>query len=137
MGAMKDLFGNINDFKVKGGNAQMGRSLDRGHVAAFSLWDDVDVSMMWLDSNYPRDAPSTDPGVKRGECPGGDDSTPQMVRSKYGSTGYVSFANAAVGEIGTTQNSVVTTSLPPSPSSTYRDQCRMRAGVGPMRRTLL
>mmetsp|Transcript_123108 Transcript_123108/g.274940 ORF Transcript_123108/g.274940 Transcript_123108/m.274940 type:complete len:643 (-) Transcript_123108:276-2204(-) len=116
--AMKDLFGNVDDFKAKGGNAEMGRSLDRGHVAAFSLWDDVDVSMMWLDSSYPRDVPSTDPGVKRGECPGGDDSTPEIVRRKYGSTGYVTFANAAVGEIGTTQSAVATTSLPETETAT-------------------
>lgn len=51
----KTLFGDIDDFKAKGGNANMGRSLDRGHVAAFSLWDDADVSMMWLDSWFPRD----------------------------------------------------------------------------------
>eukprot|EP00441_Pelagodinium_beii_P005771 CAMPEP_0197705576 /NCGR_PEP_ID=MMETSP1338-20131121/126511_1 /TAXON_ID=43686 ORGANISM="Pelagodinium beii, Strain RCC1491" /NCGR_SAMPLE_ID=MMETSP1338 /ASSEMBLY_ACC=CAM_ASM_000754 /LENGTH=1321 /DNA_ID=CAMNT_0043289485 /DNA_START=186 /DNA_END=4151 /DNA_ORIENTATION=- len=97
----KVLFDNTDDFTAKGGNAQMGRSLDRGHVAAFSLWDDVEVNMMWLDSSYPTDKPSTDPGVKRGECPGGDESSPESVRRKYGSTGYVSFANAAVGEIGT------------------------------------
>ena len=32
----KTLFGDINDFKEKGGNKGMGESLDRGHVAAFS-----------------------------------------------------------------------------------------------------
>ena len=52
---IQDLFGNPNDFKDKGGNKAMGDSLDRGHVATFSLWDDIDVNMMWLDSCYPTD----------------------------------------------------------------------------------
>ena len=43
---VQDLFGNPNDFKAKGGNKAMGESLERGHVATFSLWDDVDVHMM-------------------------------------------------------------------------------------------
>lgn len=38
--------------------------------------------------------------MKRGSCPGGDESSPKNVRSQYGSTGYVTFANAAIGEIG-------------------------------------
>merc|ERR1719188_2776365 len=31
----------------------MGESLDRGHVMIFSLWDDVEVNMLWLDSALP------------------------------------------------------------------------------------
>merc|ERR1712241_1301937 len=77
--AKKDLFGDENDFKELGGNKAMGESLDRGHVMIFSLWDDVEVNMNWLDSAFPLDKPVTDPGVKRGECPGGESSTPTYV----------------------------------------------------------
>jgi len=97
----KKLFGDINDFKRKGGNAEMGNSLDRGHVLALSLWDDVEVNMLWLDSAFPLDKPATDPGVKRGECLGGETSTPKYVRDNYPNGG-VTFENVAIGEIGST-----------------------------------
>mmetsp|Transcript_36480 Transcript_36480/g.81439 ORF Transcript_36480/g.81439 Transcript_36480/m.81439 type:complete len:797 (-) Transcript_36480:98-2488(-) len=100
---IKELFENENDFKEKGGNKVMGESLDRGHVAAFSLWDDIDVHMMWLDSCYPEDKDCAEPGVHRGMCPGGDESSPQNVRRMH-PKGYVTFANVAFGEIGTTQS---------------------------------
>merc|ERR1719438_690482 len=58
----KTLFGDVNDYEAKGGTAGMGESLDRGHVMALSLWDDVDVNMLWLDSCYPlQDAPAPAP----------------------------------------------------------------------------
>merc|ERR1712099_129704 len=99
--AKEDLFDDVNDFQAKGGNAAMGRSLDRGQVLALSLWDDVEVNMLWLDSAYPLDKPESVPGVKRGDCPGGESSTPTYVRNTY-PDGYVKFANAAIGEIGST-----------------------------------
>jgi cellulose 1,4-beta-cellobiosidase len=99
--AKKDLFGDINDYKLKGGNKGMGDSLDRGQVLTISLWDDVEVNMLWLDSAYPLDKPVTDPGIKRGECPGGESSTPTYLRENY-PDGYVVFENAAIGEIGST-----------------------------------
>merc|ERR1712157_440100 len=76
-----------------------GESLDRGHVMAISLWDDVEVNMLWLDSAYPLNKPATDPGVQRGDCPGGVESTPTYVRQNY-PDGWVSFQNAFVGPIG-------------------------------------
>merc|ERR1712117_863655 len=97
----KELFGDVNDFQEKGGNRAMGQSLDRGQVLALSLWDDVEVNMLWLDSAYPLDKPETDPGIKRGDCPGGEESTPTYLRKTY-PNGYVTFKNAAVGEIGST-----------------------------------
>jgi len=39
--------------KAKGALKQMGEALDRGMVLVLSLWDDTDVSMLWLDSAYP------------------------------------------------------------------------------------
>merc|ERR1712111_261299 len=50
---------------------------------------------------YPLDKPETDPGIKRGDCPGGVESTPTYLRKTY-PNGYVTFKNAAVGEIGST-----------------------------------
>jgi len=97
----KELFENINDFGEKGGNAGMGESLDRGHVLALSLWDDVEVNMLWLDSAYPLDKPVDDPGIKRGDCLGGETSTPEYVRENFPDAG-VTFQNAAIGEIGST-----------------------------------
>jgi len=95
----KTLFGDTNDYARKGGDKAMGESLDNGHVLAVSLWDDVEVNMLWLDSAYPLDEDPDEPGVKRGDCPGGESSTPTYVRNKY-PKGYVRFQNAYVGPIG-------------------------------------
>ena len=64
--------------------------------------------MLWLDSAYPLDKPTTDPGIKRGDCPGGETSTPTYLRQKYPNGGVI-FKNAAVGEIGSTY-------VPPPPT---------------------
>ena len=110
--AKKDLFGDVKDYQELGGMKGMGESLDRGHVMIFSLWDDVEVNMLWLDSAYPLNRPVTDPGIKRGECPGGETSTPTWLRQNYPDA-YVTFKNAAVGEIGSTVGPVTPTT--PSP----------------------
>merc|ERR1712176_1312744 len=47
--AKKSLFGDVNDYAKKGGSEAMGDSLDRGHVMAVSLCDDVEVNMLVLD----------------------------------------------------------------------------------------
>merc|ERR1712176_270486 len=106
--AKKDLFDNVKDYQEHGGMKGMGESLDRGHAMIFSLWDDVEVNMLWLDSAYPLDKPVTDPGIKRGDCPGGETSTPTYLRQKYPNGGVI-FKNAAVGEIGSTY-------VPPPPT---------------------
>jgi len=109
----KALFDDVNDYQIKGGSQNMGESLDRGHVMALSLWDDVEVNMLWLDSAYPLDKPATSPGVRRGDCPGGETSTPSYVRSTY-PDGYVKFSNAFVGPIGSFLNQPPTP--PPTPA---------------------
>ena len=111
----KVLFEDVNDYADNGGNKGMGESLDRGHVLALSLWDDVAVNMLWLDSAYPLDEPLDKPGIKRGECPGGEESTPTYLRSTY-PNGYVIFRNAAIGEIGSTVDSV-REQLTPAPTT--------------------
>merc|ERR1711862_1051186 len=69
---------------------------------------------LWLDSAYPLNKPETDPGIKRGDCPGGIESTPTYLRQTY-PNGYVTFKNAAVGEIGSTTDF---NPKPPSPTPT-------------------
>jgi len=113
--AKKDLFENVKHYQEHGGMKGMGESLDRGHVMVFSLWDDVEVNMLWLDSSYPLDKPDTDPGIKRGDCPGGIESTPTYLRENF-PDGYVTFKNAAVGEIGSTQPTQAPTPASPAPT---------------------
>jgi len=122
--AKKTLFGDVNDYAEKGGSAAMGESLDRGHVMAISLWDDVEVNMLWLDSAFPLNKPATDPGVQRGDCPGGVESTPEYLRQNT-PDGWVSFQNAFVGPIGSFL------SQPPTPSpGTGGGCCQFEADCG-------
>jgi len=114
--AKKDLFGDVKDYQEHGGMKGMGESLDRGHAMIFSLWDDVEVNMLWLDSAYPLDRPATDPGIKRGDCPGGEESTPTYLRQKYPNGGVI-FKNAAVGEIGSTFVQPPTNKPTPKPTT--------------------
>jgi len=99
--ATKTLFKDVNDYEDLGGTKAMGESLDRGQVMVFSLWDDKDANMLWLDSTYPVNSKVGKPGVKRGSCSGGVESTPTFLRDNYPNA-YVTFKNAAVGEIGST-----------------------------------
>jgi len=114
----KKLFGDINDHKLKGGLEAMGDSLDRGHVMALSLWDDVEVNMLWLDSCFPLDKSCSDPGVHRGSCPGGENSSPSFLRREYPNS-WTSFANAAIGEIGSTLQPSPTPVPTPAPSGCF------------------
>jgi len=99
--SQNELFGDYNHFEHHGAHKVMGESLRRGHVLAISLWDDVDVSMMWLDSWFPRDKDKNTPGISRGPCKGGDESTPTYVRKKFPEA-VVKYTNFAVGCIGCT-----------------------------------
>jgi len=115
--AKKIAFGDVDDYMEKGGSAAMGESLDRGHVMAISLWDDVEVNMLWLDSAFPLDKPATDLGVQRGDCPGGEQSTPEYLRANT-PDGWVSFQSAFVGPIGSFLSQPPTPSpVPPSPGN--------------------
>ena len=78
----------------------MEESLKRGMVLAMSLWDDHYAHMLWLDSRYPTDKPTSQPGVWRGPCPitSGD---PKDVESKKANA-HVKYYNVAVGDIGST-----------------------------------
>jgi len=110
----------------------MGESLDRGHVMAISLWDDVSVNMLWLDSAFPLDLPATDPGVQRGDCPGGEESTPTYLRQNH-PDGWTSFQNAFVGPIGSFlvhPTQAPTPGPSPSPSPGGSGCCRFGVDCG-------
>ena len=79
--AQKAAFKDTDDFHAKGALRKMGEALERGVVLVLSLWDDTKANMLWLDSAYPLDLPTTRPGVSRGPCPGGKSSTPSVLRS--------------------------------------------------------
>ena len=100
-GAQKAAFKDTNDFHAKGALRKMGEALERGMVLVLSLWDDTNSNMLWLDSAYPLDLPTTRPGVSRGPCPGGKASTPSVLRAKHPDAS-VRFRHLAVGEIGST-----------------------------------
>merc|ERR1712048_865085 len=89
-----------------------------GHVMALSLWDDVEVNMLWLDSCYPLEKSCSTAGVHRGMCPGGDESSPSHVRSKFPDS-WTSFANAAIGEIGSTLQAAPTPPPTSAPSGCF------------------
>merc|ERR1712099_218931 len=89
---------------------------DRGHV---------EVNMLWLDSAYPLNKPATDPGVQRGDCPGGEESTPAYLRQNY-PDGWVSFQNAFVGPIGSFLSQPPT----PSPGTGGGGCCQFEADCG-------
>lgn len=104
-GDVKNLFGDKNDFKRKGGLKHMGEAMDQGMVLALSLWDDYAAGMLWLDSDYPSNKSTTTPGVARGTCDKGS-GDPKLVESKYPGASVV-FSKLRFGDIGSTysQNS--------------------------------
>ena len=126
----KVLFDDVNDYLEKGGTEAMGDSLDRGQVMVISLWDDVEVNMLWLDSAFPLDKPVSDPGVKRGECPGGEFSTPEYLRDTH-PDGYVIFQSAAIGEIGSTTPGVGPVTPSPTSAPTKAPDCKSWCATSP------
>jgi len=97
---VKMLFGDKNDFETKGGLKSLGNTLDRGMVLVLSLWDDHDVHMLWLDSDYPTTQPPSKPGIARGPC-STDSGVPDDVESKYPGSN-VKYMNIKYGDIGST-----------------------------------
>merc|ERR1719387_2747055 len=99
-------YGGNNHFRHLGGLKEMGDSIARGHVLAISLWDDIEVAMMWLDSDWPRNKdPATHPGVSRGPCPGEAMSFPKYVRENFPDATH-RYTDFAIGEIGSTTDGV-------------------------------
>ena len=79
---MKEAFGDVDDFNLKGGLKTMGEALDRGMVLVMSLWDDAEANMLWLDADYPTSKSPTVPGVNRGPC-NQNTGRPSFLRAKF------------------------------------------------------
>lgn len=108
--AQKKEFGDNNTFADRGGLKKMGGALGRGMVLVMSLWDDHDVHMLWLDSDFPPTKSPSAPGVSRGTCAttSGDPATVE----KQHPDAQVVYSNIRVGDIGST----VKTSPSPAPA---------------------
>jgi cellulose 1,4-beta-cellobiosidase len=98
--AFKDVMGDNNDFKKKGGLKQMGKAMDNGMVLVMSIWDDHAANMLWLDSTYPTD--KTTIGGPRGDC-SITSGKPSDVEAQHPNAG-VKFSNIKVGDLNSTFN---------------------------------
>jgi cellulose 1,4-beta-cellobiosidase len=96
----KQSFTDRNSFAEKGGMKQMGEALERGMVLVVSMWDDIAVSMNWLDS-YMGDDPSA-PGALRGPCDPMD-GKPEILREAHPDASYT-VTNLRWGQFGSTTN---------------------------------
>jgi len=112
----KKIFGDPDDHTEKGGMKAMGESMDRGQVLVMSLWDDHDVNMLWLDSDFPVDANPSDPGVGRGSC-SRDSGKPSDMESNHGDA-TVKYFNIKIGPLGSTFPGDAPTNAPAPPTTT-------------------
>jgi cellulose 1,4-beta-cellobiosidase len=96
----KKLFGDRNDFEAKGGLKGVGQAFQRGMVLVLSLWDDHDVHMLWLDSDYPTSGSASTPGIARGPC-STSSGVPTDVENNYPNA-HVIYSNIKYGAIGST-----------------------------------
>jgi len=99
----KTLFGDQNDFEKKGGLKAVGSSFEKGMVLVMSLWDDHDVYMLWLDSDYPTTSSPNQPGIARGACPTSS-GRPDDVEKNFPNSNVI-YSNLKYGAIGSTYNS--------------------------------
>jgi len=96
--AQKTSFGDRNSFAEKGGMKKMGEALDRGMVLVISMWDDIAVSMNWLDSYM--DCDPSEPGCTRGPCDPAD-GLPETLREAHPDAAYT-MTNLRWGDFGST-----------------------------------
>jgi len=94
-------------FNKSGGVKGMGEAMRREMALVFSLWDDHEVGMIWLDAADPY--PPTKAGALRGSC--NQTSGNSSFVEKYHADAYVLFSDVRYGEIGTTYGP----SAPPPP----------------------
>ncbi|KAG9698486.1 cellobiohydrolaseI, partial [Aureobasidium melanogenum] len=94
----KAVTGDPDSFSQKGGLAGFSKDLDAGMALVFSVWDDYDANMLWLDSTYP--VGSNKVGAARGTCPT-TSGKPSDVESQQGNAA-VTFSNVKFGPIGST-----------------------------------
>lgn len=96
----KEVFGDTNVFKTKGGLAQMNKALQGGMVLVMSLWNDHYSNMLWLDSSYPLDKDPASPGIARGSCATSSGSPADTESAQADAT--VIFSNIKFGPINST-----------------------------------
>ncbi|KAK0621670.1 glycoside hydrolase [Bombardia bombarda] len=112
--AQKAAFGDIDDFKAKGGLVQMGKALT-SMVLVMSIWDDHAVNMLWLDSTFPVD--STSQGAFRGSCPT-TSGVPSEIEASQPNNNVI-YSNIRFGPINSTVAGLDTVGgTPPISSST-------------------
>jgi cellulose 1,4-beta-cellobiosidase len=107
------LFNDKTNFLEKGGLDSMDKAMEHGMVLVLSLWDDHDVNMLWLDSDYPTDQPTSKPGVARGSC-STTSGKPSDVETNHADAS-VTFSNIRFGEIGSTDGGAPGPSPGPAP----------------------
>merc|ERR1711998_37057 len=107
------LFKDKTNFLEKGGLDSMDKAMEHGMVLVLSLWDDHDVNMLWLDSDYPTDQPASTPGVARGTC-ATTSGKPSDVETKNADSS-VTFSKIRFGEIGSTDGGAPGPAPGPSP----------------------
>ena len=66
----------------------MHKALSSGMTLVMSIWDDHDVNMLWLDSDYPTDRDPSEPGVARGSC-STDSGVPADVEREHPDANYI------------------------------------------------
>jgi cellulose 1,4-beta-cellobiosidase len=98
--AQKKAFGDDDTFTQKGGMKKMSDSLGNGMTLVMSLWDDANVHMLWLDSDYPTTADPTKAGVARGTCPTTSGNPADVRKASPGAN--VTFSDIRHGDIGST-----------------------------------
>lgn len=98
--AKGSAWGDNDNFETFGGLARMGAVLDRGVTLVLSQWLDYEAKMLWLDSEYPVDAPPG-PGVARGPCATTSGVPSEVIKDSPDST--VVFSKITVAAIGTTE----------------------------------
>ncbi|TGO50385.1 hypothetical protein BOTNAR_0394g00010 [Botryotinia narcissicola] len=113
--AQKTAFGDTDYFTKNGGMAAMGKKMADGMVLVLSIWDDYNVNMLWLDSDYPTDKDASTPGVSRGSC-ATTSGAPATVEAASGSA-YVTFSSIKYGPIGSTFKAPADSSSPVAASS--------------------
>ncbi|APA11530.1 hypothetical protein SS1G_04945 [Sclerotinia sclerotiorum 1980 UF-70] len=113
--AQKTAFGDTDYFSQKGGMAAMGKKMADGMVLVLSIWDDYNVNMLWLDSDYPTTKDASTPGVSRGSC-ATTSGVPATVEAASGSA-YVTFSSIKYGPIGSTFKAPADSSSPVVASS--------------------
>ncbi|KAG6916028.1 Exoglucanase [Tephrocybe rancida] len=98
--AQKSAFGDKTQLEAKGGLTKMGQAAKNGMVLVLSVWDDHNVNMLWLDSNYPTTADPATPGVSRGTC-ATTSGAPSDVETNSPNAS-VTYSNIRFGDLGST-----------------------------------